>query len=461
MFNKLRNRFLVLNLVTLSIMMLGAFAAIYLIMYSNVHQNINMDLHRLEEFSRKPGGKPDQQKPEKRRQADGRTSDSQQAGGETASGGMSDSGPAGGSASDGGAPDMGPGKNVPADPGFVPDRSVSFFILTDSQWNISKYQSVFDMDSDFYESAVSIVSSQGRDTGSFKLDGNNWAYIVSSNNGGYRISFLDITSQQGILNTLTYTFLFSFLGMLVILYFISRFFSNRYIRPVREAFDKQKQFIADASHELKTPLAVINTNADVLLSFGEDTINSQAKWVQYIKNESLRMTKLTNDLLYLTRLDYSDSRAVFSKFNLSNAVENAILTMEGVIFEHQLSLNYDMEPDLSINGSSEQISEVSMILLDNAVKYSDANGSIDIHLRKRNNDAVLTVSNTGAGIPEEHLPNIFDRFYRTDKSRARRSDGYGLGLAIAKAIVDQHGGKICVKSVVNEKTTFSVELPLA
>lgn len=411
MFKKLRNRFLILNLVIISVMMLAAFTSIYLVTYSNVRRNIDMELHKISDFNRKPGENPGQSKPN-------------------------------------------PDRSLPP-----PERSVSFSIMTDNQWNIKTISSIYDMDNTFYENAKNSALSKKTDTGNFKLDATHWAYMIIPGPDGYRIVFLDISSQQGILTNLIYTFLAVAFIMLVVIFFISRFFANRSIKPVKEAFDKQKQFISDASHELKTPLAVINTNVDVLLSNGEDPINSQSKWLYYIKSEAERMTKLTNDLLYLTQMDYSDLKMIYTDFNLSETVENVILTMEAVIFEHNLSFDYDIEPELTVHGNSEQLQQVIMILLDNAIKYTSSEGKINISLKKSYNSVLLSVTNTGEGIPEEHIDKIFDRFYRTDKSRARKSGGYGLGLAIAKTIVEQHGGKISVRSVLNESTTFAVELP--
>lgn len=132
--------------------------------------------------------------------------------------------------------------------------------------------------------------------------------------------------------------------------------------------------------------------------------------------------------------------------------------MEAVIFEKQIALDYHIEPDLIAFGNNEQIKQVVMILLDNAVKYVNRQGSITLTLKKQYNEAVLAVSNTGEGIAAEHLTRIFDRFYRTDKSRARKQGGYGLGLAIAKSIVEQHKGKIYAKSTAFESTTFYVHL---
>ncbi len=419
MFRKLRNRFLLLNLVIISVMMLIAFAAIYLITYRNVSSEISMELRKISESYRMP-----------------------------------DKGP-GPSRRDSGNFQPEPGEDYPR-----PERSISFYITTDVQGNITTFKSPFDTDAEFYENAKKAALSQNKETGDFKLDGNDWAYMVNPAPEGYGIAFLDITSRQGILTNLVYTFLIVAFIMLIFIYFISRFFANRSIKPVEEAFDRQKQFVADASHELKTPLAVINTNVDVLLSNSEDTVGNQSKWLHYIKSESERMTRLTNDLLYLTQIDYSDAKMIFTRLNLSEAVENAILTMEAVIYEHNLSLNYEIEPNLTAYGNSEQIREVVMILLDNALKYTNEKGLVEITLKKQHNAMVLTVANTGEGIPEEQLKKIFDRFYRTDKSRSRKGGGYGLGLSIAKAIITQHNGKIHAKSKINETTAFYVELPI-
>ncbi|MFZ5967243.1 MAG: sensor histidine kinase [Bacillota bacterium] len=411
MFKKLRNRFLILNLVIISVMMLMSFTAIYLITYNNVRMDIDQELRRVSEFKRKPNENPNQHPPD--------------------------------------FDDLQP----------PPERSVSFTLITDNEWNTLTTFSVFDLEDTFYETAKNTALATNATTGKFKLDDTYWTFLITSHFDGYRMVFLDITPRQAILTNLIYTFLVVALIMLIVIFFISRFFANRSIEPIKEAFDKQKQFIADASHELKTPLAVINTNVDVLLSNEEEQIHSLSKWLYYIKSEVERMTKLTNDLLYLTQMDYSDIKMIFADFNLSEIVENVILTMEAVFFENNISLKYDIEPGLITHGNSEQIQQVMMILLDNTVKYTNSSGIVDVSLKKYQHHIHLSVANTGQGIAEEHLSKIFDRFYRTDKSRARQSGGYGLGLAIAKAIVEQHGGKISVQSILNESTTFHIKLP--
>lgn len=427
MFKKLKNRFLFLNLVIISVMMLASFATIYTITYHDVRRNIDMELRKISEFYRLPRGNfnvphPDQNQPRK--------------------------------AMPEGSPHM-PGPDTGIEP---PERAVAFMIQTDRDWNMKSRDSWFTIDSDLYTHALEKAKDENNNAGQFKLSGNDWAFNIQPVEDGYLLVFLDVTARQGILTNLIYTFLAVGLVMLIVIYFISRFFASRSIAPVKEAFEKQKQFIADASHELKTPLAVIQTNTDVLLANREDTIGNQAKWLHYIKLETDRMSKLTNDLLYLTEMESARATVLYNPFNLSEAVETILLTMEAVIFEKQLQLDYDIEPDLMVHGSSEQIQQVVLILLDNALKYTNPNGSVTISLKSQHQDVVLTVSNTGKGIAPEHLSRIFDRFYRTDVSRSRQQGGYGLGLAIAKSIVEQHKGKLYAKSTIGETTSFYLHL---
>lgn len=367
-------------------------------------------------------------------------------------------------ASMGGKQDLGPAQNKfkQRDDNLRPmqEHSVTFTIMIDSNGEIQNVLTNLDKESSFYEEAKNKALANITGKGSCIIEDNDWMYIVMPHDGGKKLVFLNISSQQGILTNLVYTFSGVAVIMLIVIFFISGFFADRSIKPVKEAYDKQKQFVADASHELKTPLTVINTNVDVLLSNEDDNIRTHSKWLHYIKSEVERMTKLTNDLLYLTQVDYSEKKMIFSNLDFSETVENVILTMEAAIYEHNITFNYDIDPGLTVYGNSEQLQQVTMILLDNALKYTNKKGKIDVSLKKAHNSIVFSITNTGEGIGKEHLDKIFDRFYRTDKSRARESGGYGLGLSIAKAIVEQHKGRIYAKSTVNESTTFTFELPL-
>ncbi|MGQ8873251.1 sensor histidine kinase [Paenibacillus sp. TSA_86.1] len=491
MFKKLRNRFLIVNLVSISIMMLVAFVTIYTITYQNVQRETNMELYKVSDFYHISYGLGTQQSRGEGKNGgagtgtgtnsgSGVTSDADSnSGSNSRSGSGSDAdvgmnsesatvpfstGRGGGNKSMNGG-NFGGFRGPGGDPGAPPARSVSFMIQTDQQWKITDTHSLFDMEESFYTQALQKVDQEktgqgnsNRWTGQFALDGTDWAYVVDPSRDGHMIVFMDVTAQQGILTNLIYTFTVVGLIMFVVIYFLSRYFASRSIAPVREAFEKQKQFIADASHELKTPLATIHTNTDVLLANQEETIGSQAKWLHYIKSETERMSGLTNDLLYLTQMEDSRSTMIHTKFNMSDAVEGIILPMEAVIFEKNIALDYSIDPDLMVHGNPEQIKQVVLILLDNAVKYSGPKGTVNITLKKQNHDVMLTVFNTGEGIASEHLDRIFDRFYRTDASRARKHGGHGLGLAIAKSIVEQHKGEIYAKSVLGEGATFYVRL---
>lgn len=422
MFKQLRNRFLILNLVIISVMMIISFTTIYVLTYSNVRNDINREMSKISDFNKKSnnGGPNNNNGPRDLKQPDNK------------------------------------------DNQFPLQRSVSFNLIIDNNKNLTNYFSAFSMEESFYENAKEKALAEGSNKGNFKLDDSYWEYNIRplQDGSGFELSFLDVTSNYNYLKNLVYTFIAVASIMLIAIFFISKFFANKAINPIKESFEKQKQFIADASHELKTPLAVINTNTDVLLSNSEDTINNQSKWIHYIKSEIERMTKLTNDLLYLAQVDNSDIKLIFTDFDLSEAIENIMLTMEASVFENNKFLDYNIEPNIISHGNSEQIKQVIMILLDNATKYTNPNGKINISLNRHNNKAILTVSNTGKGIPKESLDKIFNRFYRVDKSRSKDSGGHGLGLSIAKAIVQQHHGKISVSSIENEITTFTVEIPI-
>ncbi|MEW4372321.1 sensor histidine kinase [Paenibacillus kandeliae] len=466
MFKQLRNRFLILNLATISILMIIAFASIYTITYRDVQNDIQQEISRISESYMHPGngqGPPGSQNngssnPNSTSTTEPSTSHSTSStDGDTSTGTttsdtsltMNDETQRT-NANTATSPSNGNMMNG------TPERAVAFMIETDTAGSVINQKSQVDIETSVYTNALKEALDQGSQRGQFTLDGSDWTFIRQPLNDGYLYTFLDITARQDILTNLVYTFAAVGVVMLILLFFTSRYFANRSIQPVREAFDKQKQFIADASHELKTPLAVINTNTDVLLANPDDTIRNQSKWLHYIKGETERMARLTGDLLFLTEMEQTRTPMMYTDFDLSDTVENIILTMEAVIFEKNLTLDYDITPGLVVEGSSQQIHQVTMILLDNAIKYCNTGGDIKLTLHRQGNQAVLSVTNTGDGIAAEHLPRIFDRFYRTDTSRARKLGGHGLGLAIAKSIVEQHKGKIEATSVVGQSTTFYV-----
>lgn len=439
MFKKLRNKLLIVNTLIIAALVIGSFSVIYLITAQNTSRNVDMKLERAINFSK------DNREP--------RMGAREREGAEPPNGETPPPKPEGEMhMPDGEPPEM-------RDNGSEP-FSLTFTVITDNEGNIQKKNMPFDMTEDFYTDKLAGIISASNNQGQITSDNGYWAYRVQKTESGYIVAFTDINSEHTIMFNLLLVLSIVALLSLVAAFLISLFNANSSIKPVEESYNKQKQFVADASHELKTPLTTINTNVDVLLSREDSTIGEEKKWLQYIKTETERMTKLTNDLLYLARLDHNENAVMLSPVSFSEAAESVILLMEAVVFEKNVNMNYDIAPDLTVNGNAEQLKQLVMILLDNACKYTPEKGAIDVKLKKADGAAVFTVRNSGEGISEEALEHIFERFYREDKSRARKSGGYGLGLAIAKAIVESYKGSIKAESVKNEYTQFTVKIPL-
>ena len=226
------------------------------------------------------------------------------------------------------------------------------------------------------------------------------------------------------------------------------------IRPVDTAFERQKQFVWDASHELKTPLAVISANAEVLA--GEI---GQNEYLGYIQSEVSRTDNLVQNLLTLARMDKGTVTARLERFDLSKALLGVALPFESTVFEAGRTLVTDIHDNVSIRGDSQMLQQLAVILLSNALKYSDEGGEIRISLAQKGHGCRMSVYNTGRGIAPENLERIFNRFYREDTSHNREITGNGLGLAIARQIVEAHKGRIWAESVPGKYAEFIVTLP--
>ena len=260
-----------------------------------------------------------------------------------------------------------------------------------------------------------------------------------------------IKDSDRSLRRLLGTLIITGLATMTLAFGVSWYFAEESIKPVRDAWLRQKQFITDASHELKTPLAAVDASFDALLA--DHKIKS--KWTLNIRGELTRMNKLVSDLLYLARFEDSDIPLDFDLVDLSATVESSILSMEALAYEKGVSITSAIEEGIIVRGNEEKLRQVVTILGDNAIKYSEKEITID--LKKQKSVVIFSVRNDGQMIRPRDLPHIFDRFYRSDKSRS--SDGYGLGLPIAKAIVEKHGGKIRVTSS-DGSTCFSVSMKI-
>ena len=237
----------------------------------------------------------------------------------------------------------------------------------------------------------------------------------------------------------------------ILIAFVSKLVTGWITKPAKEAFDRQREFIADASHELKTPLAVIMASSDELKGNEEN-----ARYIDNIKYESDRMNKLITGLLDLSKLEDGVSRENFKDENLSKIIEKTCLVFEGVAYDQGIGIETDIEPDIRRNCSKEEIEKLISTLVDNAVKHSEKGTSVLVNLHRGKN-IIIEVVNTGEPIAPGDEEKIFERFYRADKSRNRNENRYGLGLAIAKRIVLNHDGMIRAYSR-DGKTVFHVEL---
>ena len=237
--------------------------------------------------------------------------------------------------------------------------------------------------------------------------------------------------------------------------YIVKMLTNWLIRPVEEAFLKQKQFIFDASHELKTPLSVIMTSAECLSKNPKET-----KWLDNIQSETERMNKLVLDLLNLAKYDNSYENRVLSVIDLSKLVEKSVLTFESLIYDKGLNLKYHIDQDVNFKCVDSEMKQLVEILVDNAIKHAYDKSTITVDLIKKKDEISLVIKNRGDKIPKEEQSKIFERFYRSDNSRNRNENRFGLGLAIAKNIVLSHNGKIyveCKNGYTSFISTFKVK----
>ena len=313
-------------------------------------------------------------------------------------------------------------------------------------------------DDDVEETAVSLLENS-KSSGIVTVDGVQFRYKYKESPSNYFVVLLDRSIEISTLRRLIITFLITFVILMALLSLLSIFLARWAVKPIEKAWEKQKQFVADASHELKTPLTVIATNADVIMSNPDDLVKNQSKWLEYIKTETVRMTKLVSDLLYIAKTDANQTTMNMIEFNMSDTISEICLVFEALMFEKHKNFDYsDIQENIVYKGDEDRIKQLFTILLDNAVKHSPDNANIKVSLTAEKKKIQLVVTNTGETIPKESLDKIFERFYRVDKSRARETGGCGLGLSIAKTIVDNHKGNISVTSKDGEGTSFIVTL---
>ena len=343
--------------------------------------------------------------------------------------------------------------------------ATSSFSIDAESGEITAISDTLSMNADALASAVSVaqgvIDASGESMAQGHADGLGYYYRIEKTESGYMLAFAsDTYVSQGTLSLLG-PFLLAGLGALAAFFVVSVLLSNWAVRPVERAWRQQQQFIADASHELKTPLTVIIANDSILASQPNATVASQMQWIESTETEARLMQGLVNDMLYLAQMEDGEREHVLSRLDFSDVVQNVALQFESVAFERGVLIESSIAPGVEVNGDQMRLMRMVATLVDNACKYAESNGSVRVALEKRSQVCRLSVHNSGNPISPDDLPHLFDRFYRADKARTSGKGGYGLGLSIAKSIAEEHGGTIRVASSAAEGTTFTVELPLA
>lgn len=355
-----------------------------------------------------------------------------------------------------------PGGNAAGVPGFGDRIQLPYFTV--ELWDLGGQSRVFvtggtysDIENtDELESILSECLSQDADEGT--IPSYHLRYLRRNNGLFMRIAFVDMTMEQTSLKNLMGSYLQIGLAALVLLFGVSCLLSYWVTRPVENAWRQQRQFLSDASHELKTPLTVILSNAEMLSA--APLPERPARWTDNIRSEAGRMKSLVEEMLTLARADNAVRSAVYSQTSLSDVASDCALLFEPVAFEAGKPLQYEVAEGISVTGDGEKLHQVISVLLDNAIKYGRAGGVIHLAVWKTEKHALVRVTNENGGspIPPEQLPRLFERFYRADASRGEQS-GFGLGLPIAASIAAEHRGSLKAESD-RDSTRFTLTLPL-
>lgn len=271
--------------------------------------------------------------------------------------------------------------------------------------------------------------------------------------GGARILFLDCgRSLAQFRNVLNRSALISAIGLLAV-FLLILLLSGRIVKPISQSYEKQKRFISDAGHEIRTPITIINADTEILeMECGEN------EWLTDIRQQAARMADLTNDLIFLSRMEEQEKMTMID-FPLSDVVGETAASFQALALTQEKRFEMDVTPMLSMTGNEKQIRQLVSILLDNAIKYSDSRGQIRLSLKAQGRSIHLVVENTTDGISKEVLDNMFERFYRGDPSRNSATKGYGIGLSIAKAVVAAHRGRIAAESPDGKRMRITATFP--
>lgn len=295
--------------------------------------------------------------------------------------------------------------------------------------------------------------------GAFKIDDRHFICNSKETENYILIAVIDRTEYRSLLLNTGIQILLLYCLSVALVALLAFLASARLLHPVAESFKKQRDLVANASHELKTPLTVISANLNVIKSEPESCVSDNGEWIQSIDAQIERMQDLIQNMLELSKLEQATIPKEELDFSLMT--EGACLTFEPICFEKDVNLLIEIQPDIKVNGEKNALERLVVILLDNAIKYCNAGGKVGVRLLAEQKRIRLSVMNTGEAISKEEAEHVFDRFYRTDGAR-KNEDGrsFGLGLSIAEATVKAHGGTISCHGVEGKGTVFTVFLPV-
>lgn len=354
-------------------------------------------------------------------------------------------------------PEFGPGKKWPMPRNMTletPHESRYFSVLFTPDWDVihtdtSRIRAI-DEETAIRYAHQAITTNQVSDY----ID--HYRFRISSEEDALRITFLDCGREFSSFRSFLLISACMALAGYGAFFFVILFFSKRLLKPITESYEKQRQFITNAGHEIKTPLAIINADVDVLtMEYGEN------EWLEGIQAQVKRLAGLTNDLVYLSRMEETEEKLQMIEFPFSDVVSETAQAFQGIVQATGKQFQCRVEPMLSLNGNEKSIRQLVNILLDNAMKYSPEGGKVALSAERQGRYIQLSVWNTTiVPVEKQNLSHIFERFYRLDSSRSTQTGGYGIGLSVAKAIASAHNGKISAATQDGHSLRILVQLPL-
>lgn len=357
-------------------------------------------------------------------------------------------------------PDKGlplPFRDLP--PNDMPPGPNFFFVKLSPTGTVTAQSPNQSLSNDELQTLINFALQDNMTKGVIVRGENEYRYLKApmSTTPGTILLFQDFARENNMLRIQLTALTVAGLICLILSFLGSFFMANRAMASIQQAWQQQKDFLSDASHELRTPLTVIQTNLEVVLGNQDEPVANQKKWLNNIQEESVNMAKLVDSLLFLARADSKQQLLSKTTFSFTNALIEATAPFETLAEAKGLALDVlSAKPEMIGFGDKDRIKQVISILLDNAIRHTSA-GKVCIRLTQSAHKIILTITDSGEGIAPEYLNKIFDRFYQIDK--ARSNGGAGLGLAIAKCIIENHNGSIQVASTPGFGTTFTIQLP--